>query len=541
METSQRKSFVRGAVVLSAAGLLVKVVGVGFRIPLAGIIGEGGLGLYQKAYPIYAWLLVLSTAGMPTAIAKLVAERLSRGDERGARRVFSIAMRLMLAVGALSAAGLALISGPLAAWLGDPLAAPAIAAIAPALFFVAALSAYRGYFQGMNQMAPTAVSQVVEQVGKVGLGLYFAWRMMERGIAYGAAGALIGVTLSEVMAWVLLMGIYHRHRHDRRLPAREAPEPAGGVLRQLLTLAVPILVGASILPLMGTADSAIIQNRLIDIGYTVELSRELYGLQTGIVNNIVNMPTIISQALSVSLVPVVAASWAAGYKKDVRRKVNLGMKLALLIALPAAAGMMLLSEPIIRLFYGYTLSEERVALAGKLLTLSSAGVVFLTVVQTMTGVLNGMGRVFIPVAGLAAGAVFKVVLTLILTGMPQVNIFGAPVGTVTCYAVAAIIDCAAVMRLTGMRIPVVDYIVKPLAATGVMAAAVAGIVRLWQPTLGNWTALVAAPAGAAVFAAAALLLRAVTRDELMAFPGGRRLCRALLRLRLMKPDDDPAT
>ena len=136
---------------------------------------------------------------------------------------------------------------------------------------------------------------------------------------------------------------------------------------------------------------------------------------------------------------------------------------------------------------------------------------------------------------------FKVALTLILTGIPQVNIFGAPIGTVTCYAVAAIIDCAAVMRLIGMRIPVFDYIVKPVAATGVMAAAVAGIVRLWQPTLGNWTALVAAPAGAAVFAAAAILFRAITRDELMAFPGGRRLCRALLRLRLMKPDQDIET
>jgi stage V sporulation protein B len=171
MENIDRRSFVRGAAVLSAAGFFVKLVGVFYRIPLAMVIqGEDGLGIYQTIYPIYAWLLVFSTAGMPTAIAKLVSERLSRGDERGARWVYTVAMRLMLVIGVVTSAGLALVSRPLAEWIGDPLSAPGFVAIAPALFFVAALSAYRGYFQGMNQMVPTAVSQVVEQVAKMAFG-----------------------------------------------------------------------------------------------------------------------------------------------------------------------------------------------------------------------------------------------------------------------------------------------------------------------------------------------------------------------------------
>lgn len=537
MESIDRRSFVRGAAVLSAAGLFVKLVGVFYRIPLAMVIqGEDGLGIYQTVYPIYAWLLVFSTAGMPTAVAKLVSERLSRGDERGARRVFTVAMRLMLVIGLVTSVSLALLSRPLADLVEDPLSAPSFVAIAPALFFVAALSAYRGYFQGMNQMMPTAASQVVEQVVKMILGLYLGWRMMARGgFVYGAAGALVGVTLSEVMAWIMLMGLYHRHRHDHRIPAGGPVEPAGHVLRQLLTLAVPIILGASILPIMGVVDSAFIKNRLMDIGYELDVARALFGIQSGMVANVVNMPTIVSQALSMSLVPVVAAAWALGYKKDVRRKAGLGLKLALLVAIPSAVGMMLLAEPIMNLFYGTKLTPQRLALAGHLLTLSSAGLIFLAVAQTMTGILNGMGRIFVPVAGLGAGAALKVILTVTLTAVPSVNIFGGPIGTVACYAVAAAVDLVMVIRLTGLRFSAVDYLARPLAATAVMAVAVGGVMKLVEPAVGKWMVLAAAPAGAAVFLAAALLMRAVTPDELKAFPGGSRLVGAMRRLRLIRP------
>lgn len=533
MSSTERKSFIKGALWLSLAGLIVRLVGVGYRIPLAAIIGEGGLGLYQKVYPIYAWLLVFSTAGLPTGIAKMVSERLERGDEAGARQVFVLARRLLTAVGLASTVLLVAVNRPLADFLGDPLSAPGFVAIAPALTFVAVLSAYRGYFQGMNRMEPTALSQLIEQVGKLALGLVLSSRLLRYGLEISVAGALMGVSLSELLAMLWLAVLQRRRGAGARALHRQAAEPARAVLYRLLALSLPIMLGASMSPIMQAADSAIVQNRLMDIGYTRELSRELFGLLSGMVYNVVNMPTVFSMALSMSLVPVVAASWSRQYVKDVRRKVHMGMKLSMLIALPSAVGLMVLARPVLDLLYGYSLSSQRLDVAGRLLQMSSVGIVFLAVIQTLSGVLNGMGKVFVPVIGLGLGAVVKIVLSLVLIGNPAVNIYGAPVGTVLCYVLAAAVDYAVVARLTGLGFPLHEFFLRPALATALMAAGAWFTYRGLEAYLLKWAVLPAVLAGVVIYVPAALLLRAVTAEEIRALPGGGRLLPVLRRLRLI--------
>ena len=351
-----KKSFVKGAVVLGAAGLLVKVIGAFYRIPLTRIIGESGMGLYQLAYPIYSYLLVISTAGLPTAISRMVAEQVTLGNEEGARRVFRVSFQILFVIGLALSLFLWFGSSWIATLLGDGLAALSVQYIAPALFFVSLMSAFRGYFQGMQTMGPTAVSQVVEQIGKLIIGLYLASAWMtsfsivspESGIANGAAGAMMGVTLSEVAAVILLVGVYMRHRskEKKKLQKEEcgieqtfAPMSFGSIAKQLARIAVPVTIGASIMPLVGMIDAVLINNKLTSIGFSIGEARSLYGLLTGVVNTLVNMPAVLTIALAMSLVPAIAESRTLKDTVGVRAKAGTGLKLAMLVGLPCGAGL----------------------------------------------------------------------------------------------------------------------------------------------------------------------------------------------------------
>ena len=254
----KKGSFVQGAAILGIAGLVVKVIGAAFRIPLANTIGLIGTSYYDTAYPYYSWLLVISTSGLPTAISKMVSERVTLGDYRGAHRVFTTAMQILCCIGLLTSILMFFGSDYIARLHMLPEAAYCFKALAPALFFVALMCAYRGYMQGMQQMVPTAISQVVEQVGKLVVGLSLAFMLLDQGPEYAAMGALIGVTVSELLALVYVMLSYRRRwpRIRARLErsVRREVEP---VASRLLAIALPITIGASISPLASVVDSEI--------------------------------------------------------------------------------------------------------------------------------------------------------------------------------------------------------------------------------------------------------------------------------------------
>lgn len=526
--TAKKRSFLAGAALLGVSGLLVKLIGAFYRIPLTHIIGDEGLGLYQLAYPIYSTLLVLSTAGLPTAISKLVSEHMARGETDQARRVFAVSLYLLLAAGAVMTAVLLLFGGPIATAVGDPLARLSMMAIAPSLFFVAALSAFRGYFQGMQNMAPTAVSQLVEQVGKLLVGFTLASRLMPYGVEYGAAGAVLGVTASELAALALVMGMYARHRRtaDAESRRRIRKEAAVSVLKRLLPIAIPVMLGACIMPMVGLVDELLVMNRLQDIGYTVEHSRSLYGILTGAVNTLVNMPSVISMALCMSLVPAIAEARARGDQAAVQQRMSLGLKLAVLIGLPAAVGMGLLAKPIIELLYGAAFTEQKVEIAAHLLTAMSAAVFFLTVVQTLNGILQGLGQVMVPVLSLGVGAVLKIIINYALVGNPAINIYGAPVGTVACYLVASLINLCMLGRATAVRWNWGKLFGPPCLAALGMGVVVWGMDALLLESLGpKAVALLGVAAGAVVYGVLLLLTGAIGKEELAYLPGGSKLKR----------------
>ncbi len=526
----KKTSFIQGAAVLGIAGLVVKIIGAAFRIPLANAIGLIGTSYYDTAYPYYSWLLVISTSGLPTAISKMVAERTTLGDYRGAHRIFTTALQILLGIGVISAIVMFFGADYLAKLHLLPEVAYSFRALAPALFFVAVMCAYRGYMQGMQQMVPTAFSQVVEQVGKLVIGLSLAILLLPKGPEYAAMGALIGVSASELLALFYIILAYRRKWPRLRARIERSPRREDGpVAKRLLSLALPITIGASISPLASVVDSALIIRILLKLGYAKETAQTAFSLMRTNVATLTNMPGVLTMALAMSLVPAISGFMARRDKSGMQSVARMGLKLALIIGLPCAMGLYVLAEPVLAMLYP-KLSPAELALATDLMHTSAIGVIFLSLVQSMTGVIQGMGKPNVPVFNLFIGFLLKVVTQLVLMNIPEVNIQGASVSTVVCYAFAGLADTIYVIRKAKLPIAIFDVLFKPLLSSAMMGFVVYMLYNLMADGVHSASATLAA-VGAGVFAygVMAVYLRFFSREELEYIPGGAKLRRLMYR------------
>ncbi|MEG1560144.1 MAG: polysaccharide biosynthesis protein [Clostridia bacterium] len=519
------KSFVKGAAVLGIAGLIVKLIGAVYRIPLANIVGVNGMAYYEVAYPYYSWLLVVSSAGLPTAISKLVSERVSIGDYRGAHAVFRTAFKLLVIIGILTSLLFFFLSDPIADMSGLPAANLSFKALAPALFIASIMCAYRGYLQGLQHMTGTAVSQVVEQLGKLLVGFTLAAKLLPMGPEYAAMGALIGVSVSELMALIAIFFIYRKKKKEILITMNESPHVRSrgpSVIKQLLMLAIPITIGASIMPLTAIADSAMILNVMTDSGFSLENAMGAYSILRSNVTVFINMPAVLTMALAMSLVPAVSSKIAGRDIKGAVQASKTGMKLALIVGAPCAIGLFLFGKQIIGMLFT-SLDEGHLLLAQDLMRTASIGVLFLSLVQTLTGIIQGLGRPFVPVINLVFGGILKVVTMLILMPIPSINIQGAAVSTVVCYAAAGILDTIYVIRKTRMRIDVWDVFLKPIVASLIMGGfayitflAIGGT----HPVVGTIAAI---GVSVIVYGALLVLFKMLSKEDLEFMPGGRKI------------------
>ena len=531
------KSFIKGAAILGFAGIIVKVVGALYRIPLANIVGDG-MTFYDHAYPWYSWLLVISSAGLPTAISKIVAERVTLGDYKGAKEVFNYALRILLVIGVVTM---------LMMFAGADLFAKisytdaervqklslSFRALAPALLFVSLMCAYRGYLQGMQMMTGTAVSQVIEQVGKLIVGFTLAKAWLPKGVEYGAMGALLGVSASELMALIAIWIFYstNKKKFAAQISVRGKFRPMGFkyVLSSLMRIAVPVTIGASIMPITSMIDSAMITRILESTGFTKSQSDGAFIVLRSYITPIINMPAVLTSALAMSLVPAISSRMTTRDAKGVIAASRMGMKLALIIGAPCAVGLFVLGRQIIAMLYS-GLSEAQLNLAQDLMRTSSIGVLFLSLVQTMTGVIQGMGRPRVPVLNLIFGGILKVASMLILMNVKSVNIQGAAVSTVVCYAAAGILDTIYVLRKTGMRVNLWDVFIKPVFSSIIMGFIVALCYKLLSGSGHTVIATLASvAAGGAVYLLLAVVLKMFSPADLEFMPGGAKIRKLLYR------------
>lgn len=550
----------QGAVILAAAGVIIKAFGAVFKIPLVNMISDTGMGYYQTAYTIYVMFLVLSNSGIPVAISRMVSERIAVDRPRDAHRVFRVSFILLFAIGWASSTFCFFKTDFLLQFFPNmENSAYSVKAIAPALFIVPLMAAYRGYFQGKQNMRPTATSQVSEQFFRVATGLSLAWYLLPKGEQFAAAGAAFGAAAGAAAGFVTVVAIYALGGGEKgALSAERAASEAGepytalshpderaarsadpaqtdesvpGILLRMLWIAVPITIGAAIMPIMNFIDLVIITNRLSGLGWAADEVVKTYGQLSGFANSLINLPQILTQAVAMSLVPAVAA---AHKRKDVdflRHNIQLGLRTSVVIGLPCAFGIMTLSEQIMLLFFPAV--KEAAVSASSFLFILGFGIIFLSIIQTLTGVLQGVGRQMIPVRNLCFGAVAKVAVTWNLIAIPELGVKGAAIGTVTAYILAAVLNLAGVRRHTGARFDIWLTYIKPGAAAVVMSAVVFAVYTALHALTGMSAlpTVISVAIGAAVYAVFIFLSGAITEEELLLLPKGRAAVRLLNALR----------
>lgn len=537
-----RQSFIKGAAILTLAGFSSRFVGAFFRVALAMLIADEGVGLFQMAYPVYGALLALSTAGIPLAISKLVSENLAKGNYHAAYRIFRVALALLALSGLVVSVGMYLGAPLFASSIArDPRAYLPLASIAPAIFFVTVMSAYRGFFQGQQQMIPTAISQIVEQVARVTVALLLVALLLPRGLEQAAAGASFGAVAGAFFGLLVLMFIWQRRRGEffRRLAQQQLKPEEGSyltVVHKIFALSLPITLGSMVMPMISLVDLSIVPQRLHYAGFDTARATALYGQLTGMATPLVHIPTIITVALAVSLVPAISEAMALQRWRLVQERSFLAVRMTLLLGLPASVGLYLLAEPLTVLLF-------RNAEAGAVLAVMAGSVVFLTLFQTTAGILQGLGRTSEPVISLLCGALVKTVLTWTLTAVPALHVQGAALATVAGFAVAALLSLRKVRLFMALPLRPIDTLFKPgLAALGMGVAIqslfdpleaalnVAGVYRA-----SALTTLVSVLVGVFVYGSLLFLLGAVRRADLEMVPRiGPRLARLAEKLHLLR-------
>lgn len=543
-QTQKQNSFFGGAAILAAGILIVKLIGMFYKIPLINIIGEAGAADFNNAYNIYAVLLTVSTAGLPVAVSKLVSEANALNRHNQVRRTFRLALVLFLALGLVSFLVMFFRADALAGMMNDSKAAAGIRALAPAVVCVGCLAALRGYSQGHSNMAPTSVSQIIEALCKLVVGLGLAFWLVKQGKDpdVAAAGAITGVTVGTVvaLAYMVLDFLLSRGREDTR--GTDRPDSAGSILANILKIAVPITLSSSMVGIVTVIDSSLVQGQLQSaLDLTEQASRTLYGNYSGALN-IYNLPTSLMAAITASVIPAVSAALARRDRRGAARITGSALRITALLSFPMGVGLFVLGTPIIRLLF----PKLNVAVAGPLLSTLGIATPFVCMVLVCNSVLQAHGFINLPVIVMVLGGVVKIVNNYNLVG--AIGIAGAPVGNILCFGLALVLDLVVITRVIPNRPRLLPIFAKPAVASAVMGGAAWAVYGLLSRILtseqvnqagqtirvvsrmGNAAGIFLAIAVAGVvYLVLVIALRAISRDDLTLMPKGDKLAR-LLRL-----------
>lgn len=530
---SNNSKFLKGTMILTISSIIVKVIGSLNWIILSRVLGGEGIGLYQMGFPIYLMAITVSSAGVPVAISIITSEKLANKDYRGAKRVFNVSLRLLLVSGLIFSSALLfgadfLINQHI---IRDARAYYSIIALAPAVFFVTFLASFRGYLQGWQIMTPTATSEVVEQLVRVITMLVFADLFMPYGLAYAAGGASMGAGAGAFCALLVLMWFYRRlkRRLHEEIEAQDdsiPEESAGHIIKRLLKLALPVSLTSLMLPIGANLDLLIVPQRLEVAGFDVRHATELFGYLTGMAVPLVNLATIFTAAMTISLVPSISESRALERFDAIRDKIRLAFRVAMIITFPCFMGLFFLAEKVAALIYNAP------GAAGAIQTMS-VGILFLGMHQISTGILQGLGKTAIPVINMILACLVKVIMSWWLTAIPFLGIKGASMATVADFAVAAIINMGFIYKYTGFTFSL-GSLLKPLLAAGVMGAVIYAVLSITEQ-LGMWCVLFAMVAAVPAYALALIAFGGLNKEDLDNVPFiGRRILAVGQRLGMFK-------
>lgn len=589
-KSAKKQNVLNGAMILIIATALVKVIGAVYKIPLTGIIGSLGRGYFASAYNIYTPIYAISMAGLPVAVSTIVSRNAALGKYRDVKQVMKITFPLFLALGLVGSGVLLVAAKPYVTSVGSPLAIYSVIAIAPSTLFCCIMSTYRGYYEGLNNMYPTAISQVIESLGKLIFGLAFSYGVVDyaekqiaatgsvfgqtittesdKAIVYAmaAAAAILGVTLGTVLGAIYTI-LRHKFKKDgiskEMLINSPLAAPRRDIVKELVSIAGPAALSSLVLNVTNFIDTWMIQNRLKSVVATsYDAIYSAYGDSidaAGVAKDTVHtflygaydttldfrnlIPTIM-MTLGVSAIPVISAAMAKKDMKNVNATVNTVFRTTMLIALPAGAGFFALSEPILSLLYNGTENQSGIAVAAPVLALYGLMMPILTLSSPLTNILQAIGRADVPAKSLALGCVFKIGLNYILIGIPSINIKGAVFGTAFFYLLCIFYNYIVLKKETGVKIELKTVIVKPLISAVLCGASAWGVYRLLNSvlTFGDMSGrlngqslacLISIGVAVVVYAISVLLMKTLVKDDILMLPKGEKITEILEKYKLI--------
>lgn len=579
-KVSQGQNLLRGATVLGASMIIVKLFGALFKIPLGNILDGDGMGYFSTSYSIFTMIYSFSTAGLPAAIAKMVAEQSVRGRARDIRKLHQLSVKLFLILGIAGTVLILLFSRLYVNLASNEGAWLSVIAIAPAVFFGCMTSAYRGYYEGMRNMSPTAVSQVVEVVVKLLVGLALALIAVRVGEAQYAAGgtvfgqacatqleanaviqqaasaaAILGVTISTMAGTLYLLWKYRREGDGlSEEDLRYSPRPMRGrvLMVRLVTIAVPISIGSIVMNVAQAVDTVTIINclqfafdhfsdtmaKIFDGIISPEMiaagsaANFIYGSYSGYALSIFNLVPSFCNIFGKSALPNVTACWSAGDREGTRINIESVIRMTSLIAIPASFGIFFMAEPILSLLY--PAKEAEVAVASQVLSWQGISLIFLGLTVPLFAVLQGLGHAGKPPKYMLVGMFVKFVVNLVTICIPFINVNGAALGTGSCYAIILFLSLRGLRKVTGLQISFWKLTGKQLICGLACGLTAWGSYTLLSGvTSSHIITLVAIALAAVVYAVLLLLLRAISREDVEMLPKGKKISKMLAKYKLI--------
>lgn len=583
-EKKVNHSFAAGALIMTIGMFIVKLAGAAFKIPLSYILGGVGFGYFTTAYNMYSPIHALATAGLPIAISRMVSGYMTQGRYKDVKLMHKISIPLFMATGLFGSLLMIFGSFYYVQLVNAPGSLYSLLALAPTIFFSCLISIYKGYYEGLRNMVPTAVSEIIEAFGKVIFGISLSWLTVSYGMSefqkfgtvfgttyetkeaaklailpWVSAAAVVGITLGSVAGYLYML-IKFKICGDGITPEelKEAPEPypVKKIMKMLLSISVPVALGAIIMNVASTIDSTLIQTRLNDImTSTPEALLKVYGSLIpqqnikagkvhvfllgcfGYMNTVVMVLPTITQGFAISALPNVTSAWVSGVKEKIKSSIETVLKVTSIVSLPIGIGMSVLSLPIMDLIYntfGKNKSAEEVVISSHIMGIYALGIIFVAIGTPICSTLQAVGRADIPLKALTAGVVMKIAFNYILVGIPEINIQGAGIGTLICYLFVCAVTLFSLKKETKVSLDFTGVFLKPLLCAlicGATAWASQGLMAMAIPY--KLATVIAIALAAVVYVFALFLTKTVTSKDLATIPKCKKIIKVLEKFGMM--------
>lgn len=542
-KNSKGASFMKNVLVLMLSEIIVKALGLIYRLVITNAEGFGdtGLGYYSAGYQVYALMLTLCSVGIPSVIAKLVSERLAVGNKVGAQKIFKVALKLFFGIGLFLSVFLFVGADFIATNIYKvPDIAYVLRVLAPAIVFVSTSAVFRGYYAGQQNMKPTSVTQVLEQFLNCVLSITFVYALIGQEPYIMAAGGNLSTTLSIIITFLYLLTYYkgHKIKIDKEdIESQEIEMSTRRLVKTILTISIPMTIGSIISVISSLIDTATVSNCIQQAFQGIvsggkdaleQLAMENAGILSK-VDNLTNLPIAINLAFSTALVPAIAESIAKKDYDTASKRLSFSFFASIIIVIPCAVGYMCLANEILGLIY------PNAPDGAIILMLSSIAMVFIALSQTINGGLYGLNKMLTPAIALLIGASIKFILNIILISNPKINIIGAPISSIVCQIVAFAISYRVLCKKIKLKIPIKKFIIKPLACGIIMGLGVFFINKGLNLVVSqNISTIISIICGAIIYLVSIIVFKTLSKEDILMIPFGTKIYEFLVKFGIYK-------